>query len=47
MVYVVRVGQVECWFAAFNQEEEWKLQTANGVNGNKLEAVWRNARGGE
>jgi hypothetical protein len=37
MVYIVTVDQVECWFAAFNRQEEWKLQTTKGVSRNKLE----------
>jgi len=37
MVYVVTVDQVQCWFAAFNREEEWKLQTTKGVTRDSLE----------
>jgi len=37
MVYVVTADQVECWFAAFSREEEWKLQTTKGVTRDELE----------
>jgi len=37
MVYVVTADQVECWFAAFNRQEEWKLETTKGVTRDKLE----------
>lgn len=37
MVYVVTADQVECWFAAFNRQEEWKLETTKGVTRAKLE----------
>lgn len=37
MVYAVTVDQVECWFAAFNRQEEWKLQTTKGVTRGRLE----------
>ena len=38
MVYVVTADQVECWFAAFNREEEWKLKATKGVTRDKLES---------
>jgi hypothetical protein len=37
MVYIVTADQVECWFAAFNRQEEGKLQTTKGVSRSKLE----------
>jgi hypothetical protein len=40
MVYIITVDQVEwveCWLAAFNRQEEWKLQTTKGVSRSKLE----------
>jgi len=32
MVYNVSDGGLECWFAAFNRQEEWKLQATKGVS---------------
>jgi hypothetical protein len=37
MVYVVTVNHVECWFAAFNRQEEWKVQTTKGVTRDTVE----------
>ena len=37
MVYVITADQVECWFAAFNRQEAWKLETTKGVNRDKVE----------
>lgn len=37
MVYVVTVDQVECWFAAFDRQEEWRLQTTKGVTRDRLQ----------
>lgn len=37
MVYVVAADQVDCWFGAFNrQQEEWKLQATKGVGRDML-----------
>ncbi len=43
MVYIVTVDSVACWFAAFNRQEEWKLQTTKGVSRSTLER-WLNKR---
>ena len=32
MVYSVAADGLECWFAAFNRHEGWKLQTTKGVS---------------
>ena len=37
MVYAVTADQVECWFAAFNRDEEWKLKATEGVTRSTLE----------
>lgn len=37
MVYVVTANQTECWFAAFNREEKWKLLTTKGVTRDRVE----------
>jgi hypothetical protein len=42
MVYIVTVDQVECWFVAFNREEEWKLQTTKGVSRTSLSVGSKN-----
>lgn len=42
MVYVVAGGQVESWFAAFNRQQEWKLQATKGVGRNILEGWLKN-----
>ena len=42
MVYVVTADQVECWFAAFNRQQEWKLQSTKGVSRDRLERWLKN-----
>jgi hypothetical protein len=32
MVYIVKAGASECWFAAFNCDETWVLGATKGVN---------------
>lgn len=42
MVYVVTADQVECWSAAFNRQQEWKLQATKGVSRSRLERWLKN-----
>lgn len=42
MVYAVTADQVECWFAAFNRQQEWKLKTTKGVSRDRLERLLKN-----
>ncbi|MBV9147002.1 MAG: hypothetical protein JO065_13875 [Acidobacteria bacterium] len=42
MVYVATADHVECWFAGFNRQQEWKLDTAKGVNRDTLERWLKN-----
>jgi hypothetical protein len=39
MVYTVAADQVECWFAAFNQTNEWKLHVAKGASRNYIQQL--------
>lgn len=42
MVYVATADQVECWSAAFNRQQEWKLQATKGVSRSRLERWLKN-----
>ena len=39
MVYNLLADQVECWFAAFNRQDGWKLSAAKGVSRQDVEAL--------
>lgn len=41
MVYSVKADQVECWFAAFNREQEWKLGATKGISRQDVERLIR------
>ena len=39
MVYSVAADRVECWFAAFNQKNGWKLRVARGASANDIQQL--------
>ena len=39
MVYNVGADEVECWFAAFKRQEEWKLQATKGMSPDRVEQL--------
>jgi hypothetical protein len=39
MVYRVAADRVECWFAAFNQKNRWKLHVAKGASRDDIQQL--------
>ena len=39
MVYIVVAGQVQCWFASFKRQQDWKLQATNGISREDVEEL--------
>lgn len=41
MVYTVKRGQIETWFAAFRNENGWKLHLTKGINRDRVQEFLR------
>jgi hypothetical protein len=39
MVYKVVADQVQCWFAAFERQQDWKLHATKGISREDLEEL--------
>ena len=43
MVYGAHAGQVQCWYAGFNQQQGWKLHATKGVSQTHVEQLLTSA----